>query len=57
MVKHWYVYIVIAIVADILLWVCDRHEFIKPKSLRYFIVIFASALICWCIYDLVFDPQ
>lgn len=57
MLKHWYVYIVIAIVAELLLWVCDRYRIIKPKPLRYFIIIFVSCLICFAIYDLIFVPE
>lgn len=53
MLKHWYVYIIIAIVAEILLLLCDKYEFIKSKPLRYFIVIFVSSFICWSIYDLI----
>ena len=53
MVKHWNVYIIIAVVAELLLMVCDKYKIIKWKSLRYFIVIFVSSLICWCIYDFV----
>jgi len=52
MLKHWYIYIIIAIVAELLLWVCDKFKIIKSKPLRYFIVIFISSIICWCIYDL-----
>lgn len=57
MLKHWYVYIVIAIVAELLLWVCDRYRIIKSKPLRYFIVIFVSCLICFTIYDLIFVSE
>lgn len=57
MVKHWYVYIIIAIVAELLLLVCDRYKIIKSKGLRYFIVIFVSSIICWFIYDLVIGAE
>lgn len=57
MLKHWYVYIVIAIVAELLLWACDRYRIIKPKPLRYFIVIFVSCLLCFTIYDLIFVSE
>lgn len=53
MVKHWYVYLIIAVVAWLLLVLCDKYNFIKSKPLRYFIVIFVSSIICWGIYDLI----
>lgn len=52
MVKHWYVYLINAVVAWLLLVLCDKYNFIKSKPLRYFIVIFVSSIICWVIYDL-----
>lgn len=52
MFKHWYIYIIIAVVAELLLLVCDKFKIIKSKHLRIFIVIFVSSLICWVIYDL-----
>lgn len=51
MAEHWYVYIVIAAVAALLLWVCDKFQIIKSKPLRYFTVIFVASIICWLIYD------
>lgn len=53
MINHWYVYLIIAVVAGLLLLVCDKYNIIKSKPLRYFIVIFISSIICWCIYDLI----
>lgn len=53
MIKHWYVYIIIAIVAEILLLICERYKIIKSKTLRYFIVIFVASIICWIVYDLI----
>lgn len=53
MLKHWYVYIIIAVVAEILLLVCDKYKIIKSKPLRYFIVIFVSAFICFGAFDLI----
>lgn len=53
MIKHWYVYIIIAIVAEIMLLICDRYKIIKSKTLRYFTVIFVASIICWIVYDLI----
>jgi lipopolysaccharide export LptBFGC system permease protein LptF len=51
--EHWYVYLIIAVVAALLLWVFDKFGIIKSKSLRYFIVIFIASIVCWVVYDLV----
>lgn len=51
--EHWYVYLIIAVVAALLLWVFDKFGIIKPKPLRYFIVIFIASIVCWVVYDLV----
>lgn len=53
MLKHWYVYIIIAVVAELLLLLCDKYKIIKSKPLRYFIVIFIASIICWGIHDLI----
>ncbi len=53
MLKHWYVYIIIAVVAELLYLVCDKFKIIKSKPLRAFVAIFISSIICWCIYDFV----
>lgn len=53
MLKHWYVYIIIAVVAELLLVVCNRHKIIKSKSLRYIVAIFVASFICWWIFDLI----
>lgn len=53
MLKHWYVYIIIAVVAELLLLVCDKYKIIKSKPLRTIIVIFVASIICWGIYDLI----
>lgn len=53
MLKHWYVYIIIAVVAELLLLLCDKYKIIKSKPLRNFIVIFIASIICWWIYDLI----
>lgn len=49
----WYHIILYAVVGAFLLWVFDKFGIIRPKPLRYFIVILAYTLVCWGIYDLV----
>ncbi len=51
--KHWYVYIAIAVVAELLLLVCERPRIIKSKPLRYIIVLLVAFFICWGVYDLI----
>lgn len=51
--EQWYVYLIIAVVAALLLWVFDKFGIIKSKPLRYFIVIFIASIVCWVVYDLV----
>lgn len=50
--EHWYVYLIIAVVAALLLWIFDRFGIIKSKPLRYFIVILIASIVCWVVYDL-----
>lgn len=50
--EHWYVYLIIAVVAALLLWVFDKFGIIKSKPLRYFIVILIASIVCWIVYDL-----
>ncbi len=57
MLKHWYVYLVIAAIAELLLLVCNKYEIIKSKTLRTFIVIAVSTFISWCIYDFVIASE
>lgn len=52
----WYYFIIYVAVGSLLLWIFDKREIIKPKSLRYFIVIIVYTLICWGIYDLFLCP-
>ncbi len=40
MYKNWYVYILIAVVAWLLMLLCDKFKIIKSKPLRIFVVIF-----------------
>ena len=51
MAEHWYVYLIIAMVAYLLLLMCDKFNIIKSKPLRYFIVIFVASILCWVAYD------
>lgn len=51
--EHWYVYLIIAVVAALLLWGFDKFGIIKSKPLRYFIVILIASIVCWVVYDLV----
>ena len=54
MLKHWYVYIIIAVVAELLLLVLRQIQNHKSRSLYdIFIVIFVSAFICFGAFDLI----
>ncbi len=56
MLKHWYVYIIIAIVAELLLTLDGKYDimkFIKWEPLRTFVVLFVASFLCWCAYDLI----
>lgn len=53
MVKPWYVYLIIAVVVELLYMLCDKYKFIKSKPLRTIILIFVVSFICWGIYDLI----
>lgn len=57
MLRYWYVYIIIAVIAELLLLVCNKYKIVKSKPLRIFIVIFVASLISWCIYDFVIAPE
>lgn len=57
MLRCWYVYIIIAVIAELLLLVCNKYKIVKSKPLRIFIVIFVASLISWCIYDFVIAPE
>lgn len=48
----WYLILIYLAVGCLLLWIFDKFQIIKSKSLRYFIVILLYTLICWGIYDL-----
>lgn len=53
MTEYWYGYLIIAVVAYLLLLVCNKFNIIKSKPLRYFMVIFVTSALCWIIYDLI----
>lgn len=56
MLKHWYVYIIIGILAEVLLEISKKYKllkFIRWEPLRFFIVLFIASIICWGIYDLI----
>lgn len=53
MMKHWYVYIIIAIVTEILALVADRYKIIKNKTLRWIVALFVASIACWLVYDFV----
>lgn len=54
---HWYIYIMIAAVAFLLYWVCDKLQIIKSKTLRIFVVILISSVISWVVYDLAITTE
>lgn len=55
--EHWIGYMLIAAVAALLYWVCDKLQILKSKPLRILVIIFISSVICWVIYDLVIADE
>ena len=49
----WYYLLAYILFGVLLLWIFDKRQIIKSKTLRYFAVIFVYTLLCWGIYDLV----
>lgn len=49
----WYYLILYLVVGMLILWIFDKYQFIKSKSLRYFIVMGTYTLVFWIIYDLI----
>lgn len=47
----WYYLLIYIVVGYLLLWWFDKFQIIKPKPLRYFLVIFIYALLFWLAYD------
>lgn len=54
--ENWLVYIIIAIVAFLLYWGCDKLQILKSKPLRILAVLLVSSGICWLVYDLFITP-
>ena len=50
--KNWLVYAIIAVVAFLMYWGCDKLQILKSKPLRIFVVLLISSVICWVIYEL-----
>lgn len=57
MIAHWYVYLTLAVVSALLLWICDKFQIIKSKPLRSFIVFFVSVFICWAVFDVILGTE
>lgn len=57
MLKHWYVYIFIAIVYELLIWVCDRYNIIRNKILRWFILFFVASFLMWLTFDVIIGEE
>lgn len=53
MTKHWYLYLIIAVVAYLLSLVCEKLNILKSKPLRLFIVLFVTCFLCLVIYKLI----
>lgn len=49
----WYYLLAYILFGVLLLWIFDKRQIIKSKTLRYFAVIIVYTLLCWGIYDLV----
>ena len=47
----WYYLLIYIVVGYLLLWWFDKLQIIKPKPLRYFLVIFIYTLLFWLAYD------
>ena len=52
----WYYLILYLVVGMLILWIFDKYQFIKSKSLRYLIVMGIYTLIFWIIYDFLLAP-
>lgn len=53
----WYFIVIFIVSGCLLLWIFDKFQIIKSKSLRHFIVIAVYTLVYWGIYDLFFAPK
>lgn len=52
MSTKWLIYIIIGVMGAFLDWLFQKLGFLKSKTLRIFVAIIVSSLICWLIYDL-----
>lgn len=52
----WYYLILYLVVGMLILWIFDKYQIIKSKSLRYLIVMGIYTLIFWIIYDFLLAP-
>lgn len=57
MSERWCVYIVMAAVAAVLYFVCDKLRILKSRPLRVLIVIFVSSVLCWGVFDLIIAAE
>lgn len=53
----WYYFVIYIVVGTFILWLFDKFNIIKSKSLRYFIVSAGYTLIWWVVYDFVLTPK
>lgn len=53
----WYYLLAYILFGVLLLWIFDKYQIIKPKTLRYFAVIIVYTLLCWGIYDLLISEE
>lgn len=53
MTEHWYVYLIVEVVAYLLSLVCEKSNILESKPLRFFTVLFVAYFLCWIIYDLI----
>ncbi len=52
----WYCFIIYIVMGILILWIFDKYQIIKSKSLRYLIVMGIYTLIFWIIYDFLLAP-
>lgn len=52
----WYYFLIYVVVGTLILWLFDKFNIIKSKSLRFIIVFGAYTLIWWVVYDLLLAP-
>lgn len=57
MIAHWYVYVTIAVICVLLSLICDKFKILKSKGLRTVLIIFASSIIAWVIFDVILGTE